>query len=173
MSSPVDTLLDRHPAFALGAQLSAIGPLRGHPRLPTPDSLRYPNPPSCPLPIERPWPSNRNISLSVGIDERRVVVAVIGFPARAHHRQVLLRVSAEAQYRASSNIQIDVALEVDGAGQERPGGHDHAAAAGGVAGGDGLRYRRGAVGRAAGHRAVALDVEVARREAGDDDTSHD
>jgi hypothetical protein len=45
-------------------------------------------------------------------------------------------------------VQVDVAEQVDRAGEERAGRHDHVPAAGPVAGGDGGGERLGAVGGA-------------------------
>ena len=81
-----------------------------------------------------------------------------------HGGQVQLRVVLEDQLGAFGEPELAAALEVDGAREPLPGGHDHAAAAGLAAGGhrlgEGLRRGR----HVAGFGAVLGDGEILRRE---------
>ena len=74
------------------------------------------------LPVERALAGDRDVLLLVRVDERRVVHQLRALEPREDGGQVVARVAAEGERRASRDVQVDVALEMHGAGQERPAG---------------------------------------------------
>src|SRR5215212_4143276 len=116
------------------------------------------------LPVERALTSDGYVLLLEGVDEGRVVHQLHPLPTREDERQIVLRVSAELECRALGDVQVDVALEVNRAGQERARGHDDAPAPRPVARFDGFTYRPRVVEVAARTRPVVRDGKVARGE---------
>ncbi len=110
--------------------------------------------------VERATAGNRHVTFVERVHERRVVEELGAFESCEHHRQVITRLLAEAEDRALDQMQIDAAAQPDRAGQERAGGNDHPAAAGGGAGVDRGAQGRRAIDRPAGRRAESGDLEI-------------
>ena len=96
---------------------------------------------SLPCPSSVPLPVMRDVLLAVRVDQRRVVHALHALPAREHDG-IAGRIGVEQQRRAFAHVQFDVALEMNGAGEELARRHQHAAAARLRAGLNGLGDRR-------------------------------
>ena len=63
------------------------------------------------------------------VDERRVVHQLHAFEAREDDGQIGARVALKEERRPVGDVQVDAALQADGAGQEPAGGDDDAPAA--------------------------------------------
>ncbi len=115
---------------------------------------------SLPCPSSVPLPVIADVLFLVRVDQRRVVHQLHAFPAREHHG-IAGGVGVELQRRAFGHVQLDIALEMDGAGEEGARRNQHAPAAGlgalcnGL--GDGRCIQRGAIGT----RTELRDVEYA------------
>ena len=95
----------------------------------------------------------RDVLLTEGVDHGRVVHAFDAFVAGEHER-IAGGVAAEHERGARVEVQVHVALEVDGAGHVGPGGHHDVAAACGVAGRDRLLESGRVVGVTVAHGTV-------------------
>src|SRR6185369_4505934 len=71
------------------------------------------------LAVECALARDRDVLLFEGVDERRVVEELDTFPAREDDGQVVFWILAELDRRAFRDFEIDVALQVNGAGQVR------------------------------------------------------
>src|SRR5215210_4083890 len=161
MALAEDALSDRHAAITHFAQTANVFRRTGG---------RAPGSAPCPGPpvlvrgraVERAAPRDGDILLLESVDERRIVHALRALPTSVDDGQVFGRVCAELERRALRKIQVDIALEVNRAGQKRARRHDDATAARAVTGRYGLAYGLRIVCRATGARAVIRDLEVAR-----------
>ncbi len=160
-----DALLDGHAALGHLAQAADVFvrartlTVRAAPRPAPPVLVRR-------RAVERAAPRHRDVLLLEGVDERRVVHALRPLEARVDDGQVLRRVGAELERRAFGDVEVDVALQMNRAGEERARGHDHATAARRVRRRDGLADGVGVVRPAVAARAVVGDGEIARGETG-------
>src|SRR5207249_4702372 len=93
--------------------------------------------------------------------ERGEVVALLSAPAHEHGWEIPIRIGAEADSRATGEVMVDVALEVDRPGEPLPGRDQRAPAAGVGAGFDRGGDGAGAIGSVVGDGAVVADVEDA------------
>src|SRR5690606_17303589 len=118
------------------------------------------------LPVERPAAGDGDVAHPVGVDEGGVVVQLDAFPAGFDRGQVIGGVLAESDGGAVTDVEFDVAFEVDGAGVEFAGRDDDLAAAFGGGGVDGFGDGIGAVLLAGGVGAVVGDVERALGDGG-------
>ena len=114
--------------------------------------------------IERAGAGDGDVGLPEGVDEGRVIHALGAFPAGIDHGQIMRGIRTEAQRGAARNVQVDVALQVNGPGQEGAGGNDDSPTTSRGAGRDGFPDTFGAIVGPAGLRAVAGDVEILFRE---------
>ena len=69
------------------------------------------------LAVECAFAGDGDVLLFEGVDEWRVVEQLDTFPARENHGQVVFRVLAELDRRAFGDFEIDVALQMNGAGE--------------------------------------------------------
>src|SRR5687767_348747 len=70
------------------------------------------------LPIQSAFAGYGDILLTEGVNEWRVVHQLHAFPTTKHQRQVVSWILTELDCRRRSDVQIDVALEMNRAGQE-------------------------------------------------------
>ena len=90
------------------------------------------------LAVERSWTRHRDVGFPEGINEGRIVHAFGAFETGKNGRKVVARIAAEEERGVFGEVEIDVAFEVNRTGKEFTRGNHDAAAAGGMAGGDGL-----------------------------------
>ena len=64
------------------------------------------------LSVQRARAGDRNVGLAKRIDERRVVVQIIAFPARQHVR-ILARIGAELERRAFDQVKVDATAQTN------------------------------------------------------------
>ena len=83
--------------------------------------------------VDYAFTGQRDVLLLECIDERRVVHQLHAFPASENQRQIFFRISIELDGRAFSNVQINVALQMNRSTREISRRHDDAAASGFVA----------------------------------------
>ena len=150
---PEHALRDRHAARAHLEEACAGRHLRGFGRQ-GPGALPGPPVLVARLAVERALAGDRDVALLEGVDERRVVHQLDAFPPREDHGQEVIGVAAEGDCRAVGQVEVDPALQMDGAGQEPAVRHEHPAAAGGGARGDGVAERGRAVADAVARGAV-------------------
>ena len=81
------------------------------------------------LAVDRTLAGQRDVRLAVGIDQRVRVVHVDTLPARADGREIQIDIGKETQRGIVGEVQVDIALERDGAGVEDTVGDDDGAAA--------------------------------------------
>ena len=79
-----------------------------------------------------------DVIAAFGVDQRRIVHHLNSSPPGKDHRQVVVGIVAEMNFRAFLHVQVDVAFQMNRAGQPFAPRHKDRAADGGVAGGDGL-----------------------------------
>jgi hypothetical protein len=80
------------------------------------------------LSVNDAFTRDRDVPLTKGINESRVTHQLHAFPAREDHRQVFHRIAIKSNRRVLTDMQIDIALEVNGAGDKLSLGHQHPAA---------------------------------------------
>src|SRR2546429_514622 len=115
------------------------------------------------LAVDHAFTGDRDVLLFKRVDERRVAHQLHTFPAREHVGQILARVLAELDRGSSSQVKIDVALEMNCARKEVTGRHQHAATAGFIACRDRPGKSFAAISFAVCHGAKANDVEITLR----------
>src|SRR5687767_829115 len=119
MTFTEDAFADRHTFFSHLEQCVSIGTLVGHALFPAVRRTSIPWPPvlGVALSVECAFARDRDVPLFEGVDERRVVEYLDAFPTREHDRQKVFWVPAELDRGAFRNFEIDVALQVDRAGE--------------------------------------------------------
>src|SRR5215216_903217 len=110
-------------------QRGSIGSLVAHAFLPAVREAPIPWPPVfvITLSIERAFARDRDVLLFEGVDKRRVVEQLDAFPTREDDGHVVFRVLAELDRRPFRYFEIDIALQVNGAGEIRALWNDNSA----------------------------------------------
>src|SRR6185503_12507572 len=119
MSFAKDTLANRHAFLGHREQRVAIGALLRHSFFPAVLRTAVPWPPvfGVALSVERAFAGDRDVALSERIDEWGIVENLDAFPPREDDGQKVFRVRAELDRRAFQDFEVDVALQVNRAGQ--------------------------------------------------------
>ncbi len=144
-----DPLADRHAVVAHLREQRPVGALVGQSGVPAVLAGTDPVPPMLvvALGVEHACAGDADVSLTVRVDQGRVVVHLDPLPAGEHHGQVVGRVGTEGQCCPGADVQVDAAAQPDRTGPPAPRRNHHMPAAGAMAGGD----RRGD-----GRRAIAV-----------------
>src|SRR5947209_1512458 len=140
--------------------------------LPAATCATLPGPPvgAIRLTINDAFARQRDVLLLEGINKWRVVHQLHPLPAREDDGQIFLRIAVKLDGRAFADIEVDIALQVNRAGQILAHGHDDTPTARFVARFDGLAKSICAIRLAIAHCAIALNIEVTLRENGRLDT---
>src|SRR6266702_5622217 len=125
----------------------------------------FPRPPifAISLAVDDPFAGDRDVLLLKGIDKRRVAHQFHTFPTREHIRQILSWVLTEFDRGSSSQMKIDVALEMNRAGRKLSGRNDDTTATRAMAGIDRFAKCICAINLTVTHRTKFCDVEISLR----------
>ena len=116
------------------------------------------------LAVDYSFTGDRDVALLKGIDESGIAHQLHAFPASEDHRQILLWVLTEFDRGVSGEVKIDIALQVNCAGEKFSRRNHDASAAGFVARVDGFGECCGAIGFAVTHSAELGNRKIARGE---------
>src|SRR6185503_11360980 len=134
--------------FGHREQRRSVCSLVAHSFFPTVCRASIPGPPVLvvALSIERSFSGDRDVLLPKRINERRVIEQLDAFPSRENDRQIVFRILAELDRRAFLDLEIDVALQMNRAGEVRARFNHYAATTGFRASIDRSSKGRGAIG---------------------------
>src|SRR5687768_13732284 len=113
------------------------------------------------LPVQSSFAGDSDILLTKRVDQWRVVHQLHAFPTTKHERQVIGRILTKLDGRRRSDVQIDVALQMNRASEKRTSGHYHPSAAGSIARRDSPSKCFRAISRPVTNRSVARDYKTA------------
>src|SRR5215212_9718053 len=118
-----DAFSNRNALLCHREQRRSVSTLVAHAFFPAVRGTAVPWPPVfvVTLSVECSFSGDRDVLLFKSVDERRVVEQLDAFPARENYRQVVFRVLAKLDSRIACDFEIDVALQVNGAGEIRAG----------------------------------------------------
>ena len=125
----------------------------------------WPGDPLIALADDRAGAGDGDVAAITGVDKRRIVKAFEPAPADKNRRKIIRRLGAESNDGALRQVKLDIAAEMNGAGEPVSSGDQDASAAGLGAGGDRQRNRLGNdIGSGVvGQGAEVTDVEDALR----------
>src|SRR5207302_969975 len=134
--------------------------------LPTTACPPFPWPPmlAVGLAVDHAFAGDRNILLLKGVNERRVAHQFHSLPTCEDVGQILSRVLTKFDRGVFSQVEIDVALEMNCTRKELTRRHQHATAAGSIACRDRFGKGFGAINLAVPGRAEFSHIEISVRE---------
>ena len=167
MALAKDAFANRNALLRHREQRCSVSTLVAHAFFPAVRGTAVPWPPVfvVTLSVECSFSRDRDVLLFKSVDERRVVEQLDAFPARENYRQVVFRVLAKLDSRIACDFEIDVALQVNGAGEIHAGCNDDLATAGFRALIDSAAKSCGAISSPVGFSAEVIDIECSFGEA--------